>query len=72
MKLAVTTGVGTMNGSAATKAIAGRRPSRALTPRIKRTAASTLSRTSGIFRTAIEGRATQKNGATSQACAPSM
>ena len=57
---------------AATKPIAGRIASRLVIPRTRRMAASTLRRTSGVFRTAIEGRATQKKGAMTHDCAPSM
>ncbi len=71
-KLPATTGVGTMNGRAATNPRAGRTPRLRLTPRINSTAARTLSSTSGVFRTAMEGRAIQKNGAMIHDCTPSM
>ncbi len=71
-KVAATTGVGMMKGSAATKAIAGRNPSLRLRPWISRIAAAMFSSASGAFNSAIDGRPIQKNGAAIHAWTPSM
>ena len=61
-----TTGVGTMNGGC-DKCKGRTEADLLLRPRTRSTAASTLSRSSGVLRSAIDGRAIQKNSAISQA-----